>query len=337
MRTSGSGASQRWNFRWSAASATNRQLILLLLLLLVGFGFPLGGDLFSGAALQSIGFQAPEMGILALAMMVTMLSGGVDLSIIATANLAALTMAFLMRAYLPEAEGTGSVGVQVAAVSAGLLAAAGIGLINGIFVAYVRVSPILATLGTMSLVKGLAIGLTHGDVISGFPDTIVFFGNGTIATVPVPIFLFAAVALVLFVFLGWTPFGTQITMIGSNERAVRFSGIDTNRVLVKTYVLASTLAGIAGFLMLARFNSANAAYGESYLLVTILAAVLGGIDPMGGFGKVSGVVLALVILQVISTAFNLLDLSQFLALAIWGGTLIATAGLKTLLGRSRPI
>ena len=92
--------------------------------------------------------------------------------------------------------------------------------------------------------------------------------------------------------------------------------------------MSSLLAALAGFMMLARFNSANAAYGESYLLVTILAAVLGGIDPMGGFGKVSGVVLALVILQVISSAFNLLDLSQFLALAIWGATLIAVAGLK---------
>jgi ribose/xylose/arabinose/galactoside ABC-type transport system permease subunit len=124
-------------------------------------------------------------------------------------------------------------------------------------------------------------------------------------------------------------------MIGSNEKAVRYSGIDTNRVLMKTYVLASLLSGIAGFLMLARFNSANAAYGESYLLVTILAAVLGGVDPFGGFGRVSGVVLALVILQVISTAFNLLDLSQFLALSIWGGTLIAVAGLKAILRRGR--
>ena len=76
---------------------------------------------------------------------------------------------------------------------------------------------------------------------------------------------------------------------------------------------------------------ANASYGESYLLVTILAAVLGGVDPMGGFGRVSGVILALAILQVISTAFNLLDLSQFLTLAIWGGTLIAVACLKAIL------
>ena len=81
---------------------------------------------------------------------------------------------------------------------------------------------------------------------------------------------------------------------------------------------------------MARFNSANAAYGESYLLVTILAAVLGGVSPSGGFGKVGGLVLALIILQLISTCFNLLDFSQFLTLAIWGGTLIVVAAVSRL-------
>jgi ribose/xylose/arabinose/galactoside ABC-type transport system permease subunit len=119
-------------------------------------------------------------------------------------------------------------------------------------------------------------------------------------------------------------------MIGSNEKATRFSGVDTRGVLLRVYVLASLLASVAGLLMMARFNSANADYGQSYLLVTILAAVLGGIDPMGGFGKVSGLVLALIALQLISSAFNLLNLSEFLTLAIWGGILIAIAAVPVL-------
>ena len=119
-------------------------------------------------------------------------------------------------------------------------------------------------------------------------------------------------------------------MLGSNEAATRYSGVDTRRALVKVYMISSLLAAIAGVVMMARFNSANAAYGESYLLITILAAVLGGISPSGGFGKVGGLVLALVILQLISTAFNLLDFSQFLTLAIWGGTLIAVAAVARL-------
>ena len=100
------------------------------------------------------------------------------------------------------------------------------------------------------------------------------------------------------------------------------------------FEVASLLAGVAAVVMLARFNSANAAYGESYLLVTILAAVLGGVDPFGGFGKVGGLLLALIILQVISSAFNLLNLSQFLTLAIWGGILIAVAAVPHLGGKA---
>jgi simple sugar transport system permease protein/ribose transport system permease protein len=190
------------------------------------------------------------------------------------------------------------------------------------------VSPILATLGTMSLVKGLAIGLTRGNVISDFPPAVVFVGNGTLLGVPVPLFALLLSALAVNVILTRTPFGVRLAMMGTNAEAVRFSGIDTARVILGVYAMSSLLAAAAGFIMLARFNSANAAYGESYLLVTILAAVLGGVDPAGGFGRVSGVILALAILQVISTAFNLLDLSQFLALAIWGTTLIAVAGLR---------
>ena len=110
--------------------------------------------------------------------------------------------------------------------------------------------------------------------------------------------------------------------------------VHTRAVLLKLYVLSSLLAGVAAVVMLARFNSANAAYGESYLLVTILAAVLGGVDPFGGFGKVGGLMLALIILQVISSAFNLLNLSQFLTLAIWGGILIAVAAVPHLRGRA---
>ena len=111
-------------------------------------------------------FQMPEIGILALAMMVTLLSGGIDLSIIAIANLAALTMAFVMNRVLPT---EGAAGVWAASRPLAGFVGVAVGLVNGAFIAYLRVSPILATLGTMSLVKGLAIGLTRGNVFSGFP------------------------------------------------------------------------------------------------------------------------------------------------------------------------
>ncbi|MGH7119413.1 MAG: ABC transporter permease [Acetobacteraceae bacterium] len=309
--------------------ATNLRLLVLIVLLILVFGTVVGRSLFTVAALQSMGFQIPELGILSLAMMISLLSGGLDLAIIATADLCALAMGFVLTHH-PALGGVGWLGWQVLALGAGGVLATAIGLLNGWVIAYVGVSPILATLGTMTMVRGIAIGFTHGNVISGFPPWVVFLGNGTILGVPAPLFVFAATAIPLAIMLTRSPLGIAIAMIGSNQQATRFSGIDTRRVLMKVYVISSLLAAVAALVMMARFNSANADYGQSYLLVTIVAAVLGGVNPLGGFGKVSGLVLALIVLQLISSAFNQLGLSQFLTLAIWGATLIIVSGLPVI-------
>ena len=310
--------------------AVDGRLIALLVALLLVFGLLLGDRLFNPTSIRSMAFQLPELGILSLAMMVALLSGGLDLSIIATANLVALTMAYIITTMVPADPGFLWGVWQIAALLAGLVVALAIGALNGFVIAYLGVSPILATLGSMTLIKGIAIGLTRGGILSSFPEPIVYIGNGSVFGIPVVVLIFVVAALVMSVVLGRTPFGQTLNMLGSNEAATRYSGVETRRALVKVYMNSSLLAAIAGVVMMARFNSANAAYGESYLLITILAAVLGGISPSGGFGKVGGLVLALVILQLISTAFNLLDFSQFLTLAIWGGTLIAVAAVARL-------
>ncbi|MDM0078802.1 ABC transporter permease [Variovorax sp. J2P1-59] len=303
-------------------------MLSLVLLAMVGvFWLSLGDRFFAVGALQSMAFQLPELGILSLAMMVALLSGGLNLSIIATANLCALTMAWVLTTQVPGAHGFMWGGWQVIAIVAGVGVALVVGLINGFVIAYLGVSPILATLGTMTMCKGLSIGLTRGNVISGFPEPIVFIGNGTLAGIPVALLVFLALCVPIAVLLNKSPFGYKVYMIGSSEKATRYSGVDTRRVLLGVYVLSSLLAFVAALVMMARFNSANAAYGESYLLVTILAAVLGGIDPLGGAGRVGGLLMALILLQVISSAFNLLDFSPFLTLAIWGVLIIVVTAL----------
>lgn len=307
-------------------------MLSLVLIALVGvFWLLLGERIFGVGALQSMAFQLPELGILSLAMMVTLLSGGLNLSIIASANLCALAMAWVLTTHVPGAHGFMWGAWQVIAVLAGIAVAAIIGLINGFVIAYLGVSPILATLGTMTMCKGLSIGVTRGNVISGFPEPVVFLGNGTLAGIPVALMIFLALCVPMAVLLNKSPFGHKIYMIGSSEKATRYSGVDTRRVLLGVYVLSALLAFVAALVMMARFNSANAAYGESYLLVTILAAVLGGVNPFGGFGRVGGLIMALILLQVISSAFNLLDFSPFLTLAIWGALIIAVTALGVVL------
>jgi simple sugar transport system permease protein len=298
-------------------------LVVLLAALMGLFTLILPGQFFRTANLQSMAFQVPELGILSIAMMVTMLSGGINLAIVATANMAGILSAYILTRLMPaQAAGAGPILVIVAALGAGLTISLAIGLLNGWIIAYLGVSPILATLGTMTLIQGVNVALTKGYVISGFPEAVLFIGNGLVLGIPMPIFIFAGCALLVALLLRRTPLGVSIYMMGSNEKATLFSGIPIRRVILKIYSLSGLLCGVSALVMISRFNSAKAGYASSYLLVTILAAVLGGVDPFGGFGKILGLVLALVILQVISSGLNLLGMSAHLTLALWGGILI---------------
>jgi len=268
---------------------------------------------------QSMAFQLPELGLLSMAMMVTMLTGGINLSIIATANMTGIVTALILTGTIdPAAPPAGTAWLVVLAIAAGLATALIIGLINGALIAGLNVSPILATLGMMTLVNGLTIVITKGYVISGLPNAVRFIGNGTIAGVPFCTIIFALCALILAIVLNRTALGFNIYMLGSNPTASHFAGVSNRAVLLKTYLLSSLYAGIASMVMISRFNSAKAGYGQSYLLVTILASVLGGTSASGGFGRVAGIVMALVILQVVSSGLNLLRVSSFLTITIWG-------------------
>lgn len=304
-------------------------LMAILFALVGGFAMVLGGDFFSSANLQSIAFQLPELGILTLAMMITMLTGGINLSIIAAANMSGIATAWVLTSFM-----TGTPASLALALLSGMAVSICIGAINGWLVAYVGVSAILATLGTMTLVEGISVLLTQGSVISGFPNGFLFIGNGTIYGIPMPLIIFLLCAVLVGFSLERTPFGVYSTMIGSNPRAAEFSGVPVKRVLVWVYIASGLLAGVAATIMISRFNSARAGYASSYLLVTVLASVLGGVNPDGGFGRVGGVVLALVILQVISSGLNLLGLSSHLGLALWGAILIAVMVVPILTRRN---
>jgi simple sugar transport system permease protein len=304
-------------------------LVALLVALLILFCLLLPTSFPTIATAQSIMFQLPELGLLALAMAIPLISGGLNLAIIATANQAALLMAWIMTHSITPDMGSGEVAILIAgALVAGFAYSLLIGFVTGVLVATMGVHPILVTLGTMSVIDGASIYFTHGKIISGFPERVQWIGNGTIADIPVPFLVLLAAAGAVSLVLSRTKFGISVFMIGSNLEATRYSGIDTRRVIVGVYTLSSVLCFVAATLMMARFNSASAEYAQSYLLITILSAVLGGIDPFGGFGRIGGLLISLVILQVISSGLNLLGVNQHLTLAIWGFTLIAVMAVK---------
>lgn len=304
-------------------------LLLLLLGLFSVFSVLLPGTFLQPATMQSMMFQLPELGLLSLAMAIPLVSGGLNLAIIATANQAALLMAWILTTQMPPDAAGSEVWLWIAiAFAAGFLLCLIIGLITGFIVAVVGVHPILVTLGTQTLIGGVSIWLTRGQTLSGFPDALIHISNETIAGIPISFGIFAVVAVGVHILLTRTVLGIHIHMIGSNLESTRFSGVDTRRVQIWVYVLSSLLCWLAAIVMMARFNSAGADIAQSYLLITILAAILGGIDPYGGFGRVTGLVAALLILQTISSGFNLLGFSQHLTLALWGFTLVAVMAAK---------
>ncbi len=273
------------------------------------------GKLLEPRSVEAMAFQLPLLGLLTLAQMLPMLTGGIDLAIISTANLCGILAALVLVRL--DAWFATFLGIAVGLSAAGIA-----GAINGLIIARLDVSPIIGTLASMILIKGVALAITRGYVIAGFPQAFLFLGGGSLLGIPTPFVVFAAVAAAMAVTLSRTPFGVSAYMMGSNAVATRFSGVDTRSVLFRTYVVSGLLAGLAGLVMVSRFNAAQADFGTSFLLLTVLISVLGGVDPSGGAGTVLGLVIAVLILQIVATGFNLVGFSAHLANALWGVILL---------------
>ncbi|QPB43119.1 ABC transporter permease [Rodentibacter haemolyticus] len=293
---------------------TIKYLCLLFLLAISIFSILIPDVFWSVDNFQSMASQIAILGILTLAMAITMLTGGINLSIIATMNACALIIAYFIK--------QDSLSYWVIGIGLSILCAVFIGLVNGGLISVIRVSPILATLGTMTLINGLNILLTDGSTIANFPIGFLDISSGDLFFVPIPLIIFLILALFIWFILEKTTLGKAVYFIGNNEKATFYSGINTSKVIVSVYIISSLLCIFAAVLMMSKLNSAKASYGDSYLLISILAAVLGGVDPDGGKGKLVGILIALILLQVIESGLNMLGISSYMTMILWGGLLI---------------
>lgn len=287
---------------------------------------------------ESITYVAPELGLLSIAMMLAMLTGGIDLSVIGIANLAGILAGLFFHAHggasgpslTHMATGPVLVGIGIALLT-GLVG----GAINGLLVARVRITPILATIGSGQIFTGIALVLTGGPAVVGFPKAWGAIGNGSLFGIAAPLLVFLAAALVVSLILTRTSFGISLKLIGTNLRAARFAGLRTARTIFLSYVLSGVLASMAGILLSGRTNAAKSDYGVSYLLEAVLIAVLGGTNPAGGRGSVPGIAFALLALMLLSSGLQLLRFSNFLVDFIWGAFLLLSIALNALRSRSR--
>jgi simple sugar transport system permease protein len=300
-------------------------LVGLLALTILAFGLTTPHFL-SAANFESIAFQLPDLGLLTLAMLAPIISNGINLAIIATANLSGLTLAWVL-----NMNGGPQAGMFafVVGVFASLAVGGASGAAMGAVIAYFGAHPILASLAMMIFLRGLGEFLTRGGDISGFPDFLREIGHGAVFGVPVPMLVFIAAAIVWSVLLSRTRHGFAVAMIGSNPRASEYSGIAVKRQITLVYALSGVMCALAGIIMLTRFNSVRMGHGEALLLVTVLACFLGGVDPFGGFGRVAPVFVSLLILQTLSSGLNLIGASQHLSTAVWGLFLIAVMVVRS--------
>jgi simple sugar transport system permease protein len=259
-----------------------------------------------------------------------MTTGGIDLSVVGVANLSAVIAALILTQFSgAEMPASQSILWLLLAIVAAICVGSLSGLVNGALVAFFGLPPILATLGTGLVYTGFAIAMTGGSAVMGFPDTVAFIGNAKLLGVPVPLILFAVLALILHFILTRTAFGLRVTMYGANPLAALYAAIDINRMLLKVYVIAGMFSSVAGLIIMSRANSAKADYGSSYLLLAVLIAVLGGVNPYGGYGRVIGVVLAVLSMQFLSSGLNMLQVSNFAREMIWGALLILVMVINT--------
>lgn len=310
------------------------QLVVVALVVFLTFSI-LVPDLFlTPRNFVSMAFQIPEIALLALGVMLAMLTAGIDLSVVSMSNLAALSTAYLLVTQVTEGGGNVYLWIVIAIVI-GIVVGLISGLANGAIIAGVGVTPILATLATLTLYNGIAVGIRNGQSIIGLPPEFTAIGNGSFLGIPIPMIILLVAGAGVALYINKTGLGMQSVLVGANQEAATYSAIGVKKVLLMTYTLSGGLSALAGLIIASRSASANPDYGSSYVLLAIVIVVLGGVNPYGGFGTVTGVILATAVLQMVASGFNALRFSQFFYQLAQGFVLIAVMILNTYVDKRR--
>ena len=290
------------------------RLLAIFVIILAVSGITKGTSFLNVGNLQSMAKTLTEYGLMAVGCGITMISGGIDLSTVYIANLCGILAGLTMN------ESSSSI---VLAIIVALVVGALCGIFNGFLVSVLKIPAMLATLGTYQLYMGIAVVASKGSTVSGV-TSFSSFAYMTVAGIPMPFIVFVLMIVVISFIMGKTKFGKRVHLVGTNEKASKFAGINTVSVLIRTYMLSGIVSAVAGLLSLSRINSAKADFGSSYTMQTILISVLGGINPDGGFGSIPGVAIAVLILQMLSSYLNMFpDISNYYRDLIWGVALIA--------------
>ena len=239
--------------------------------------------------------------IIAIGMTYVILTAGIDLSVGAVLALSTVVTADLLQRGVPI----------LATVLLGLTLGGVLGMASGLLISRVKVPPFVATLGMMTVARGLALTYTQGRPITGLPDAFRYIGTGYLGPIPMPIIVAAVAFLAGYVLLTRTRMGMYIYALGNNPVAAHYTGIATSKYITFVYVLAGALAALAGMILVARLDSAQPTAGISYEFDAIAAVVVGGTSFAGGVGSLMGTLLGVLVISVLNNGLNLLNVSSF--------------------------
>ena len=305
----------------------SRLFVLVLLLIALTLASPV---FLTGTNALNVLRVASLLVILGIGETIVILTAGIDLSIGSVLTLSSVIAAAGLKADVP----------LPLALASGLAVGAGLGFLNGLMVAVVKLPAFIATYGMMWVASGFAVVLLKGHVIYGFKDDFRFLGIGNPVGVPMPILIMAILWVPVYFLLRRTTFGRAVYAVGANQEAARLSGVKRDQTILLAYTLSGFLAAAAGLVYVARLNASEAGIGANMLLPTIAAVVIGGTSLFGGEGGIVGTLIGALIMTIVQNGMNLLGIES-----VWQGVvlgaLIAVAVLmdqwarKTLARESR--
>jgi ribose/xylose/arabinose/galactoside ABC-type transport system permease subunit len=266
--------------------------------------------------LMNIAKNYSDIGIGAVGMTLVLLIGGIDLSVASVMALGGLVASIAMVWW----------GLPVPiAILLGIGAGVVIGLINGLLVQRLRLAPFIATLGMLGVARGIVVGTTGGQGVSGLPAEFTAIGQGYIGPVPIPVIVMVVVAIVVALFLAYHVWGTYIYSIGGNETAAILTGLPVARVKIFVYIVCSALSALAGVMVVSRVGVSLPGQSLGYELQVIAAAVIGGVSLQGGRGTILGAVLGALLIGLIQNILVFERVAPYWQTAFTGGIILLAA------------
>ena len=301
-------------------------VLLVILALIVYFLAQQSGAFLTPRNLLNQGRLLSEVGLVALPMTFIIITGGIDLSVGSILGLCAISLGVLWQGL-----GVPLGLVIVLVLLIGVLA----GAFNALLIVRVGVPPLIMTLATLALYRGLAQGISEARSVTGYPEWFFWFGQGSVFGLPVQLFLFIVMAVIAGVMLQTTTLGRALYAVGNNPVGARFSGLPVGRNLYLIYGFSGLMAALAAVIFVSRVTTTRSDMGTGLELDAIAAVVLGGTSIFGGKGSILGTVIGLVLIQLLKNGLALMGVTSDATIIVIGSALILAILLNNLVQRRR--